>query len=290
MNKCIFGCLFSLLMMASVCFAEKALQKYQYPLLEGIVSSHSQTYKQIDGKQLQALVFSPPNPQSGEKRPAILFFHGGGWAEGDPGSISDLCRYFASRGWTAVTFQYRLCTKTSTITPAECIKDIMSAIRWVRKNAASLKVDPQKIVASGASAGGHLAACAATLSIFNETGDDLAVSPNPNALVLYFPCVDPTVDPWFAMLAKNQFKLEEASPAHHIVGGLPPTIIFHGTKDPIVPTATIKKFHADMLAKGNACELQIFEGREHVLFANADDYQKIRELTEDFLIRMGFKI
>ena len=70
------------------------------------------------------------------------------------------------------------------VRPDTCLKDAVSAMRWVRKNATMLGIDPERIVSSGGSAGGYLAAAVATIDDFHSEGDDLSVSPKPNAMVL----------------------------------------------------------------------------------------------------------
>ena len=80
----------------------------------------------------------------------------------------------------AISAEYRVKSRNET-TPFECVKDGKSALRWVRKNASKLGVDPQRIGAGGGSAGGHVAAAVATVPGLNDEEDD---SPRqPDALV-----------------------------------------------------------------------------------------------------------
>src|ERR1700733_10765315 len=72
------------------------------------------------------------------------------------------------------------------VTPDACVEDAKSAVRWLRQNAAMLGIDPDRIVASGGSAGGHIAACTACPGLDAE-GEDLQVSSRPNALLLFNP-------------------------------------------------------------------------------------------------------
>ncbi len=68
-----------------------------------------------------------------------------------------------------------------------CCNDTKSAMRWVRSHAAELGIDPERIAASGGSAGGHLAAFASMVEGIDDPADDLKVSPRGNALVLFNP-------------------------------------------------------------------------------------------------------
>lgn len=245
----------------------------------------TQIYKEISGTQLNAHILSPVDVQANEKRPVFVFFHGGGWTQGSPQQWVDPCRLITPKGWVIILFQYRLCTNDA-ITPVDCIKDAKSAIRWVRANADKLHVDPDKIVASGESAGGHLAASTAMITGINEYSDNLTISSEPNALVLFYPCLNTDADNWFKKLLHNQIPIEQTSPFHQIRKGLPPTVIFHGTKDEIVPYSTIVEFQEKMNRFGNDCTLHTFENRGHGLSQN--DVPEISRLTTEFLKGLGW--
>ena len=119
-------------------------------------------YKTIDGIQLEAHIFFPPDHKQSEMHPAFVFFHGGGWFEGEPENGYRLSEHWASRGMVAVAFEYRLADFDS-VSPSECVTDAKSAIRWLRIHAQELGIDPDKIVVTGGSAGGHLAISTAML-------------------------------------------------------------------------------------------------------------------------------
>ena len=109
-------------------------------------------YKTVGDSRLHLHVFFPDSHKSSDKRPAVVFFFGGGWSGGSPSQFHPHCEYFASRGMVAISAEYR--TKTShQTTPRECVKDGKSALRWVRSHAKELGIDPDKIVAGGGSAG-----------------------------------------------------------------------------------------------------------------------------------------
>ena len=108
--------------------------------------------------------FSSPrtgNPR--DKRPAIVCFFGGGWTGGTPRQFLPQCKYLATRGMVAIAADYRVASRNH-VKAVDCVRDAKSAIRYVRKNAARLGVDPERIVAAGGSAGGHLAAACGTIS------------------------------------------------------------------------------------------------------------------------------
>src|SRR5687768_17569591 len=145
------------------------------------VTMSTHVYKRVDGRELQVDVFQPARGTSAVARPAIAFFHGGGWVFGDRKEFHEACRRYAARGFVTATFQYRLSVNAdgtyphSKVTLVECVKDARSAIRWLRAHAREFAIASDRIVASGQSAGGQLAWATALLDQLNETTDDSAV-------------------------------------------------------------------------------------------------------------------
>jgi len=91
-------------------------------------------YKTVGDVELKLHIFEPPDRQSKEPVPAIVFFFGGGWTGGTPTQFYHQSDYLASRGMMAISAEYRIKSKHGT-TPFECVADGKSAIRWVRANA-----------------------------------------------------------------------------------------------------------------------------------------------------------
>ena len=155
-------------------------------------------------------------------------------------------------------------------------------MRYVKAHANELGIDPNKIIASGGSAGGHLAASTAMFDGVNDESDDLKVSPAPNALVLLFPVIDTSKEGYGN--AKIGERWQELSPAHNVRAGLPPTIIFHGTADPTTPFKGAQIFHEAMLKAGNRSELVIHEGGDHgYLMRTQPLYDECLAKTDAFL-------
>src|SRR5210317_2635556 len=148
-------------------------------------------YKVIAGHELTVDMFYTEASQKSKNHPAIALFHGGGWVFGAPSEFFEACRRYAKKGYVTFSFQYRLSKNTDgsyphpEISPIESVKDARSAIRWLRANADSLNIDPDKIVVGGQSAGGQLALSTALLDSINESTDDLDISPKPNAVLLF---------------------------------------------------------------------------------------------------------
>ena len=240
--------------------------------------------------QLKLHVFLPDGHKASDKRAAIVFFFGGGWVGGSPSQFYTHSEYLASRGMVAMSAEYRVKSRDGT-TPKECVKDGKSAIRYVRAHAAKLGIDPDRVAAGGGSAGGHVAAATATVTAFNEDGEDTSVSAVPNALALFNAVYNNGPDGgWNQKTVKDYW--EKISPAHNIRKGMPPAIVFLGTQDKLIPVATAKKFQADMKAVGSRSELMLFEGQGHGFFnqgkgGNAP-YTKTVHAMDKFLASLGF--
>lgn len=266
-----------------ICFSDQE-QFDQYDVITTWEETR-EVYKYGDGYSLNAHIFSPSDVRNDDLRPVILFFHGGGWYEGNSQGFKRNCRTFAERGWIAISFDYRL-SNFSDIDPTHCIMDAKSSIRWVRENSERLSIDPHRVVIAGQSAGGHLALCTAFVEDFNDPEDDLSFSPVPNAIICYSACFDPGEDSWFYELLLDKSILDRTSPQVQIEGNGPPVLIFHGRDDGIVPFAQAERFQNRMEEMGNQCILVPFDNSGHNLWP--DHHREIRVISEDFLINLGF--
>ncbi|CAH8281501.1 acetyl esterase/lipase [Mariniflexile fucanivorans] len=218
-------------------------------------------YKIIGVDTLKLSVYQPEGVKN--KYPTIIFYFGGGWNGGSITQFEDQAKYFTSRGMVSVLVDYRVKNKHNT-SPFEAVKDAKSAMRYVKTHAKEFKIDTNKIVAAGGSAGGHLAAATTMLSGLNEEGEDTSISTKANALVLFNPVVDNGPEGYGYDRIGDRYL--EFSPMYNITKGAPPTIFFLGDKDKLIPVSTAKAFKAKMEAVGSRCEVFIFENQEHGFF------------------------
>ena len=263
-------------------------------------ASAVEVYKRVDSTDLKAYIFNPPKHESGSNRAAIVFFFGGGWRGGTPAQFVPQCEYLASRGMVAITVDYRVFNRQGVLAN-KCVQDAKSAIRWMRENASRLGIDPQKIVAAGGSAGGHLAASTATLPEHNDSQDDLSISAIPSATALFNPAVIlASVPGKYEIPAQRMQALEKRlgappqsmSPYHHIQGNIGPSIIFHGTADKTVDFRSVQWFQEKMEEQGNSCVLVGYEGEGHGFFnfgrKNNGPFQSTMEHLDKFLVGLGY--
>ena len=256
-------------------------------------------YKNVGNRELSVDLFYTASSQQKNDNIAIAFFHGGGWVFGDPSEFYEACRRYARKGYVTFSFQYRLSRNADgsypnpEITPVESTKDARSAIRWIRENAGMLKINPEKIVVGGQSAGGQLALGTALLDSINEITDNLKISPVPNALLLYSSNVN-TMEAWVDMLlGDRREEIWSISPYHNLKKNMPPVIEFRGDEDNQVLPYTVGMFKTKMLELGNYYEEYVYPGMKHYLAPENKKYatyfdEEILGKTDAFLEKFGF--
>jgi acetyl esterase len=279
-------------------FSAKAQDKNRDPQIP--TGATTKVYKTIGETKLNLHIFGLDPNSNAILKPAIVFFFGGGWRGGTPKQFEQHCRYFASRGMLAITADYRVSSRHGT-KALQCVLDANSAIRWIRKHASELGVDPTRVAAGGGSAGGHLAACTGVIPGFGELDEDLTISSTPNALVLFNPAV--ALAPVDGYPALDEMKLKELhermgiapmnlSPIHHIRAESPPTIIFHGQADTTVPFWTAQAFHSAQLTHGGKSRLVSFPRMAHGFFNygrfNNVPFRKTLKAADQFLTSQGY--
>ncbi len=242
-------------------------------------------YKKTEKKDLQLFVVKPDDWKSTDTRPAIVWFHGGGWVNGSPSQFSDQAKHFAKLGFVCFLPKYRF-IKTIPGPPIFPCRDAKSAMRYVRSHAAELGIDPKKIAAAGGSAGGHLAAFTGLAEGMDDPADDLEVSAKPAALLLFNPVLDNGKGEWGNDRVEDRTK--EFSPAHNITKEAPPTIVFLGTADKLIPVTTLERFTKNMSDAGVRCDLHLYDGQPHGFFNRGTAKADTIEKSEAFLRDLGW--
>lgn len=178
--------------------------------------------------------------------PAILCVHGGGFRAGTREGYDDLCVKLAGHGYVAATVTYRLAPAFQY--PAAVI-DCKAAVRWLRANAGSLGIDPQRIGVTGGSAGGHLVQFLGVTQGVKEfeVGENLGQSSDVACVVNFYGPSDLTKSYGKSVDAAEvlplffggglETKLREhvrGSPLYWVTPNAAPTLIIHGTEDKYV--------------------------------------------------------
>jgi Esterase/lipase len=249
-------------------------------------------YKQADDRSLELFVVRPADWQPSDRRPAIVFYHGGGWTGGSPAQFNEQARYFASRGLVSILVRYRLTDGKSAVPPLVCIQDSRSSFRWVRAHAPDLGIDPRRIAAAGGSAGGHLAAHLGLVHSLHldDPQDDARLSFRPDALILFNPVLDN--GPGEFGHRRIGDRVADYSPAHNVAAGAPPAVLFLGSADKLVSVATLDRFCAALRAAGNRAELHVYPEQPHGFFNFDRDNPRHFVLTlhaaDEFLASLGW--
>ena len=197
--------------------------------------------------------------------------HGGGFTTGDKGSGRARATFFARLGYVAVSINYRLlspdgCGGNPNPTPLcqtaalEAQHDSQAAVRWLRANAATYRIDTNRIAMAGASAGAVTSVLAATHS------EDPGTSGNPG----------------YPSTIRAAVSVSGGMPTNDLINqGDAPTLFIHGTEDQVVPFAWAVQNAAAMYNLGIFTVLEPIEGAAHGL--PADYGPLINEQSDYFL-------
>ncbi len=211
-----------------------------------VTVTHDVVFAEYHTRPLKLDVYRPTvAPAVGDRYPAVLVLHGGGWRSGDKGVyFSAHHRALAAQGMVVFDAQYRYTSEAPW--PAQ-LEDVRTAIRWIRAHADEYRINPDQLALLGRSAGGHLALQAA----YRATGQD----------------ADTAVSGVIAIYAPTNLRLmlhEHDARVVALVGGtsdevpdayadaspldfaerpdLPPTLLIHGYRDDVVGPV-----HAELL-------------------------------------------
>lgn len=249
-------------------------------------------YKTVGDVELKMYVHRPDGAKAGERRPAIVFFFGGGWKGGSPAQFRYQCEYLAARGMVAVTADYRVASRHD-VKAVDCVRDAAAALSYLRANAERLGIDPDRIASAGGSAGGHLAACLGTLDdIDGGTPESKKASYRPNAMVLFNPALHFGDGPGLKLDAERTgIDPLKISPFHHVAAGDPPTLLLFGTADGMFGAA--EAFAKKMKELGNRCELDAYADQPHGFFnlgrgEGNKNFRATLESVDAFLKSLGY--
>lgn len=244
-----------------------------------------------DGRPLPLFLYARDNPR--DRQPGVVFIHGGGWHNLHPFMHIRHASDLAALGYVTATISYRLHPEG---TMDDAVADVKCAVRWCRANAAALGLDADRLVVAGGSAGGHLAAMAATSpGLFEGEGGNNDVPSDVAAAVLWYPITDLRVreSTWPGLAegivemvgSADESELLRLSPVTHVSPNTPPVLTMTGDADELVPVSIPRDFHAALDRCGVANELRVFEGRIHAFDVRPGEWQTCFDLMADFLER-----
>jgi len=214
--------------------------------------------------EIHAHVFFP-DATAMAKRPVVVFFHGGFWDSAMSTQFVPHCLHFASRGAVAVAVETRIASKHGS-GPMEAIEDARESLRWLRENADTFQIDPERITVGGAAGGAYLALMTA-LPKAKDLGESEDLSScAPQALILFSALVNTTPKGQCAERFPDPKSAKKLSPSNLLRRKLPPMLFFHGKSDRITPFEEVAAFKRRLRWRGNSCELVDFERADHSFF------------------------
>ncbi len=246
-------------------------------------------YGEAGGEQLKLDVYRKDN--NGAPLPALIAVHGGGWVGGDKSEFADACRGLADNGFVTFSVNYRLVKENANKWPAP-LDDVQRAVRWIRANAKKYNIDPNRLGALGASAGGHLVAFLGTRDTRDNSDPNLAqYSSRVNCVIDLFGPTDLTlkpeesnVSPVGMALVKNLIgktpeedpaAYKDASPIAFVDKKTVPMLIYHGTADPLVPLDQSQRLYDRLKKEGIEVQMIKGEGEGHSLPQSPETGQKL---------------
>jgi acetyl esterase/lipase len=199
------------------------------------------------------------------RAPVLVQIHGGAWMMGQKeGQGEPLMAHLVQRGWVCVAPNYRLSPRS---TWPDHIVDVKKVLAWVKDNIADHGGDPDFVVITGGSAGGHLCSLAALtprLPEFQPGFEDADTS--VSACVAFYGVYDFTnrhgtgredMQPFLekrvfkSLVAEDRPRWEQASTISHVGPEAPPFFVLHGTNDSLVPVEQARTF-VDELRKASS--------------------------------------
>lgn len=264
----------ALLFAGALCFAAVAAEDVSFKRTEDVI------YGRKFGTALTLDVFTPEK-QNGC---AIIFMVSGGFFSSHDAINANFYHEWLNRGYTVFAVVHG--SQPRFIIP-EIEQDIHRAVRFIRHNATTYGVDPEKFGISGASAGGHL-----SLTMATQGGPGRADAKDPidressavQAAACFFPPTDflnygkPGEDavgvgilaefkPAFGPRADNAESRKvygkEISPIYFLKKGVPPCLIIHGDADKLVPFQQAQSFAEKAFAAGVTVKVINRPGKEH---------------------------
>lgn len=247
------------------------------------------SYLPADRKEKADLYFPLGKPAT-QSMPAILVIHGGGFNDGDKarGREINIARNLALKGYVAMSINYKLRRMQDQVTWPQSVFDTKTAVRWLRKNADKLGIDPNRIGAIGCSAGGNLAAMLATTGPadgLDPSGPYAEFPATVKCAVDFYGAVDLMNYHDMKMFAKTREEAPElykkGSPVTYVDDKDAPMLLVHGTADETVPLSQSETLAAALKRAGVEHQLVIIPGAPHTFDLEPKE-RDLRPLVLDF--------
>ncbi len=257
---------------------------------EDITAIKNVTYKTIDSGDLQLDIYKRKDLEG--PAPTMIFIHGGAWKKGKREDYLPYLIDYAKKGYITITISYRFSNVAKFPAAAQ---DVSCAIKWVKSNAAEYGIDPDRIAVVGGSAGGHLALLigyGGDESVFNQDCKS-EVSSDVKVIVDFYGPVDMTTP--YAVgteevlsfmgttYEKNPALYKLSSPSTFISSDDPPTLIFQGTIDALVPVSQSDSLNSWLQQVGVPHDYHRLKGWPHTMDAAKEVNEYCQFYVDAFL-------
>jgi len=260
-------------------------------------------FKVTPQRELKVFVDYPSDWKADDNRPAIVLWHGGGFTQGDAGQFFLQANFFTERGAVCFRPEYRIRDVDGTL-PVYAVEDGISAVRWIKENAARFGIDVNRVAVGGGSAGGCMAAAVATVNAkkFAELGfvgkdDNQEIDTRVSAMLLYNPFLDffePThprqVEEECLYLGKDPEDYREAlhaiSAIENVTRHSAPNIIMFGTRDAFYVSSL--RWVVKCREVGAICRDYVYHREVHSWYNNSPHLEYTTRNVNEFLIDIGF--
>jgi acetyl esterase/lipase len=222
----------------------------------------------------KADIYSPLDHDKAKPLPGIIVIHGGGFNDGDKarGRELNISENLTLKGYVCMSINYKLRRTQGQVTWPQSVHDAKAAVRYLRKEAANLGVDPEKIGVIGCSAGCNLSMMLATTgpadgfdAVKGEPYQD--VSARVTCAIGFYGAVDLMNYHDMKMFAKTREEAPElyktGSPITSLDAKDPPMLLVHGTADVTVPLSQSETYLKIAKEKGAPCVLEVIPDAPH---------------------------
>lgn len=255
-------------------------------------SAQPKTYRVVEGgSDLRIHFYFPKDWEEAEGRPVMLFFHGGAWDRGTLVQFAPHALCYVERGAICGLVEFHHQASHPGSSPIDALQDGRLAIQFVRDRAKVLHVDPDKVIAVGAGAGGNIVGCAALKASLPKLESEFGkIDYRPNAAILLSSIVDIEKGRYGSDAFGSSSEAKKACLSRYVSSQAPPMLMIHGTADRLIPFFLAEEFAERMEKKKGPFRFVGFEGRDQNFFHHNTDpvsYEAVLATVDEFLDEHG---